>query len=146
MRSPAGNPTNPQQNTDVHRGWSSHRKPQLPESPQLPADLFETLSETCFLTEISENNQTEPQLRFVFCKDIKHIREMVKTDRPAYLTAVLCALHTVAAGRENDGPKLEMLGSIVSRLASPRKKLGEKKIWGKHFFKHSGWHETSRNR
>ena len=70
----------------------------------------------------------------------------MKTDRPAYLTAVLCALHTVAAGRENDGPKLEMLGSIVSRLASPRKKLGEKKIWGKHFFKHSGWHETSRNR
>ena len=35
--------------------------------------------------------------------------------------------------------KLEMLGSIVSRLASPRKILGE------NFFEHSGWHKTSRN-
>ncbi len=35
--------------------------------------------------------------------------------------------------------KLEMLGSIVSHLASPRKILGE------NFFEHSGWHKTSRN-
>ena len=30
--------------------------------------------------------------------------------------------------------KLEMLGSIVSRLASPRKILGEKKFWVKYFW------------
>ncbi len=41
--------------------------------------------------------------------------------------------------------KLEMLGGIVSRLASPRKILGEKKIGGENFFEHSRWHETSRN-
>ena len=41
--------------------------------------------------------------------------------------------------------KLEMLGSIVWRLASPRKILGEKKNWGEIFFEHSGWHETSQN-
>ena len=35
--------------------------------------------------------------------------------------------------------KLEMLGSIVSRFASPRKILGE------NFFEHSGWYKTSRN-
>ena len=40
---------------------------------------------------------------------------------------------------ENDQEKLEMLGSIASRLASPRK------ILGKIFFEHSGWHKTSRN-
>ena len=35
--------------------------------------------------------------------------------------------------------KLEVLGSIVLRLASPRKILSE------NFFEHSGWHKTSRN-
>ena len=35
--------------------------------------------------------------------------------------------------------KLEMLGSIVSRVAWPRKILGE------NFFEHSGWHKKSRN-
>ena len=35
--------------------------------------------------------------------------------------------------------KLEMLGSIVSRLASPRKILGE------NFFEHSGCYKTSKN-
>ena len=40
--------------------------------------------------------------------------------------------------------ELEMLGSIMSRLASPRKILGEKKM-GEKFFEHSGWHQTTRN-
>ncbi len=48
-------------------------------------------------------------------------------------------------GNRSTEKKLEMLGSIVSCLASSRKILGEKKIWGENFFEHSGWHKTSRN-
>ncbi len=46
---------------------------------------------------------------------------------------------TVKATETFEREKLEMLGRIVSRLASPRNILGEK------FFEHSGYHKTSRN-
>ena len=51
-----------------------------------------------------------------------------------------CRSHLwILRGQDRISKKLEMFGSIVSRLASPRKILGE------NFFEHSGWHKTSKN-
>ncbi len=76
---------------------------------------------------------------------LAHIDWKLSLTCPGVLTQKReCQAFQPEQGLEIRPIKLEMLGSSVSHLTSPRKILGKKNL-GWKFFEHPGWHETSRN-
>ncbi len=73
----------------------------------------------------------DPHLRYSAAEVLRH-PWVAKESRHVFLATPRVLSRYVLQHRKKKKKKLEMLGSIVLRLASPRKILGEK------FFEHSG--------